>query len=237
MFNKGDVNMDLGTVLIVDDEQPLRSLVRLYLEQEGFQVEEAVNGMDALLKIKDKEYKLLVLDLMMPELDGSEVCRQVRKSKKDMPIIMLTAKTEMEDKLAGFDIGADDYMGKPFDPRELVARIHALLRRTNTDDIHEVVHLSNLSINPSSHSVFIGDKILPLTAKEFDLLLLMAKNQGRVFSREQLLEMVWGQDFLGESRTVDSHVKNLREKLRNAGVDDLIHTVWAVGYKLEITND
>jgi two-component system response regulator ResD len=186
IFKEELKGLDLGTVLIVDDEQPLRSLVRLYLEQEGFQVEEAVNGVEALLKINAEEYKLVVLDLMMPELDGWEVCRQVRKSKKDLPIIMLTAKTEVEDKLAGFDLDVDDYMGKPLDPRELVARINALLRRTKTEHDDEEIHLSHL---------------------------LMAKNRGRVFTREQLLELVWGQDFLGESRTVDSHIRNVREKL------------------------
>lgn len=229
--------MDLGTVLIVDDEQPLRSLVRLYLEQEGFQVEEAVNGIDALLKIHAKAYQLVVLDLMMPELDGWEVCRQVRKSNKNLPIVMLTAKTEVEDKLAGFDLDVDDYIGKPFDPRELVARIHALLRRTKTDHDDGEIHLSHLSINPTRRSVTIDNKLLSLTAKEFDLLWLMAKNRGRVFNREQLLELVWGQDFLGESRTVDSHIRNLREKVRNEGLDELIHTVWGIGYKLEVTDE
>jgi two-component system response regulator ResD len=221
-------------ILVVDDEEPLRSLVRLYLEPEGFQVEEAVNGKEALLKIRQHGYDLVMLDLMMPELDGWEVCRLVRKEKKDIPILMLTAKTEMEDKLLGFDIGADDYMGKPFDPRELVARIHALLRRTKSEVDDEGIVLANLFIYPSARSVSVGGKTISLTAKEFDLLFLLAKNKGKVYSREQLLELVWGQDFLGESRTVDSHIKNLREKLRKPGLDDVIHTVWGVGYKLEV---
>jgi two-component system response regulator ResD len=224
-------------VLIVDDEEPLRSLVRLYLEPEGFQVGEAVNGREALLKIRQFEYDLIILDLMMPELDGWEVCRQVRKEKRDIPILMLTAKTEMEDKLLGFGIGADDYMGKPFDPRELVARTHALLRRTKSEVDHEGIVLDNLFINPSARSVSINGKTLSLTAKEFDLISLLAKNTGKVYSREQLLELVWGQDFLGESRTVDSHIKNLREKLRKSGLDNVIHTVWGVGYKLEVEHD
>jgi two-component system response regulator ResD len=227
--------MDVGKkILIVDDEEQLRSLVRLYLEEEGFEVEEAVDGREALLKIKQYEYNLIILDLMMPELDGWEVCRQVRRNNKAIPIIMLTAKTEMEDKLVGFDTGADDYVGKPFDPRELVARIYALLRRMNTEESSESVAIATLLVNPIARTASVKGKDLSLTAKEFDLLWLMAKNKGRAFSREELLELVWGQDFLGESRTVDSHMKNLREKLRKAGLDELIHTVWGVGYKLEV---
>jgi two-component system response regulator ResD len=230
--------MDVGKVLIVDDEEQLRSLVRLYLEQEGFKVDEAVNGRDALLEINKNQYDLIVLDLMMPVLNGWEVCRQVRKENKDIPILMLTAKTEVEDKLVGFDIGADDYMGKPFDPRELIARIHAVLRRaTKTEDEKEGISLGALFINPPARSASVGGKTVSLTAKEFDLLWFLTKNKGRAFSREHLLEQVWGQDFLGESRTVDSHVKNVREKLRKAGLDEIIHTVWGVGYKLEVEND
>jgi two-component system response regulator ResD len=226
--------MHVGKVLIVDDEEQLRSLVRLYLEQEGFKVDEAVNGRDALSEINKNQYDLIVLDLMMPVLDGWEVCRQIRKENKDIPILMLTAKTEVEDKLVGFDIGADDYMGKPFDPRELIARIHALLRRMKTEADIERISLGPFFINQSTRSASVHGKPLSLTAKEFDLLWFLAKNQGRAFSREQLLEWVWGQDFLGESRTVDSHVKNVREKLRKVGLDDAIHTIWGVGYKLEV---
>lgn len=229
--------MDEGKILIVDDEEQLRSLVRLYLEQEGFDVEEAINGREALLKINQQDYDLVVLDLMMPELDGWEVCRQMRRHKKDYPILMLTAKMDIEDKLVGFDTGADDYMGKPFDPRELIARIHALLRRTKSNVRNEGITLTTLYINPSSRSTSIQGKELSLTAKEFDLLWLMVKNKGRVFSRDDLLEGVWGHDYLGESRTVDSHMKNLREKLRMSGLKDLIHTVWGVGYKVEVVKN
>jgi two-component system response regulator ResD len=229
--------MDAGKVLIVDDEEPLRSLVRLYLEKEGFIVEEAINGREALQKINETEYDIIVLDLMMPMLDGWEVCRQIRQDKKDLLIIMLTAKTEVADTLVGFDIGADDYMSKPFDPRELVARIYALLRRTKKDDTLDEITLRAIKINQAARTVSANGKVLSLTAKEFDLLWFLAVNKGRTFSREQLLVRVWGHDFLGESRTVDSHVKNLREKLRKASLDELIHTVWAVGYKLEVNND
>lgn len=224
-------------ILVVDDEEQLRSLVRLYLEQDRFMVEEAVDGSEALLKIRKNEYDLVVLDLMMPELDGWDVCRQVRQDKIDIPIIILTAKAEMEDKLIGFECGADDYVGKPFDPRELVARIHALLRRTKTETTKERIVLGTLNVNPVARSVWVKERELFLTAKEFDLLLLMVKNQGRVFSRDELLEWVWGHDFFGESRTVDSHMRNLRDKLRKSGLDNLIHTVWGVGYKVEVNHN
>jgi two-component system response regulator ResD len=231
--------MDTGKILIVDDEEPLRRLVRLYLEQEGFHVEEAVNGKDAVQKVNQQhEFDLIVLDLMMPEMDGWEVCRRFRRDHINIPILMLTAKAEVDDKLIGFDIGADDYMGKPFDPRELIARIHALLRRASkTENEDDGIRLGPLFINPPARSASVSGKTLSLTAKEFDLLWLLAKNKGRAFSREQLLEHVWGHDFLGESRTVDTHVKNVREKLRKAGLEEIIHTVWGVGYKLEVDND
>jgi two-component system response regulator ResD len=228
--------MNVQKVLIVDDEEPLRSLVRLYLEQERFYVDEATNGRDALLKVNQQHYDLLVLDLMMPELDGWEVCRQIRRMGKDLPIIMLTAKTEVEDKLMGFDIGADDYISKPFDPRELVARIQALFRRTK-EDANEEILISSLIINVPARSASVNRNPLSLTAKEFDLLYFFAKRQGKAFCREQLLEQIWGHEFLGESRTIDSHIKNLREKLRKAGLENVIHTVWGIGYKLEVEHD
>lgn len=229
--------MALGTVLVVDDEEQLRSLVRLYLEKEGFRVEEATDGKDALRKTKQRHYDLIVLDVMMPELDGWEVCRKIRQEERNIPVIMLTAKTQIEDKLLGFDMGADDYISKPFDPRELVARIQSLLRRTNQESEKVQIILSPLSINNSNRTASVKGQTLLLTAKEFDLLWLMSKNKGMAFSREKLLEIIWGVDFLGESRTVDSHVKNLRDKLRKAGMDDIIHTVWGVGYKLEVAYD
>jgi two-component system response regulator ResD len=178
----------------------------------------------------------MVLDLMMPELDGWEVCRQIRREGKDLPIIMLTAKTGIEDKLVGFDIGADDYISKPFDPRELVARIYALFRRTK-EDVNEEILISSLIINVPAHSASVNGNSLSLTTNEFDLLYFLAKRQGKAFSREQLLEQIWGHEFLGESRTIDSHIKNLREKLRKAGLENVIHTVWGLGYKLEAEHD
>jgi two-component system response regulator ResD len=199
-------------------------------------VDEATNGRDALLKVNQQKYDLLVLDLMMPELDGWEVCRQVRREGKDLPIIMLTAKTDVEDKLVGFDIGADDYISKPFDPRELVARIHALFRRTK-EDVNEEIMISSLAVNVPARSASVSGCPLSLTAKEFDLLYFLAKRKGKAFSREQLLEQIWGHEFLGESRTIDSHIKNLREKLRKAGLENVIHTVWGIGYKLEVEHD
>lgn len=228
--------MTSGSILVVDDEAPLRSLVRLYLEHEGFKVDEAVHGGEALNKIKQQRYDVLVLDLMMPVLDGWEVCRQVRRNNKDILIILLTAKSAVEDKLSGFDAGADDYISKPFDPRELVARIHALLRRTKKEDERDEMVLGELSISLSARTASVNGNVVPFTATEFDLLFFFATHPKKAFSREQLLELIWGQHFLGETRTVDSHVKNIREKLRKAGIDELIHTVWGVGYKLEVND-
>jgi two-component system response regulator ResD len=236
LFFKGGKRMGASNILIVDDEEQLRSLLRLYLEPEGFQIDEAVDGKEALIMAQQTDYDVIILDLMMPGLDGWEVCRKLRKDQNDTSVLMLTAKTEVEDKLVGFDLGADDYMGKPFDPRELVARVHALLRRRNTDASYKdkVISFHDLKINQSARTALADEKRIPLTAKEFDLLWLMANHKGRVFSRDQLLQLIWGEHFLGESRTVDSHVKNLRDKLNNAGLDHMIYTVWGVGYKLDI---
>lgn len=221
-------------ILIADDEEQLRTLVKIYLETENYQVDEAVNGREALLKINREAYDLLILDLMMPEIDGWNVCRQLRRDHQELPVLMLTAKSQIEDKLEGFELGADDYMVKPFDPRELVARISAMLRRENVKH-REVtwIEFSRLKIDKAARSVSANGHEIVLTVKEFDLLALMAENRGRAFSREQLLQLIWGQDFLGGTRTVDSHVKNLRGKLQVAGLADWIHTVWGIGYKLD----
>lgn len=220
-------------ILIADDEEQLRTLVKIYLVPEGYQVDEAVNGREALQKIKHEKYDLLVLDVMMPEVDGWQVCRQIRQEQRKISILMLTAKSQVEDKLEGFALGADDYMGKPFDPRELAARIQALLRRGTEHQGVDLIVLDELKIDKTAHTVRVKRQEVFLTVKEFNLLTLMAENQGRVFSREQLLELIWGQDFLGGTRTVDSHVKNIRVKLQKCGLPDVIHTVWGIGYKFE----
>jgi DNA-binding response OmpR family regulator len=219
------------TILVVDDEQKIIDLARLYIEQEGFRVESSTNGRHALERILNDEPALVVLDLMLPGLDGLEVCRRVR-SESDVPIIMLTARSDDIDKIVGLELGADDYLTKPFNPRELVARIKAILRRSERKQSSEAKPISagNMTINPQHRSVTIDEDIIDLRMKEFDLLLTLAENPNVVFSRERLLDVVWGYNFAGETRTVDVHIAHLRHKLN--GMTATIETVWGVGYKL-----
>ena len=224
----------LNPILIVDDEEKIRSLVRLYLEREGFAVEEAEDGRVALEKFRGGQFSLLIVDLMMPDIDGWRVCREVRESSA-LPIIMLTARGEEFDRVLGLELGADDYLVKPFSTKELVARVKALLRRS-TGQLHQVsseLRAGLLCIDKERHRVRIGEDVVNLTPLEFDLLYFLAKNRGRVFSREQLMETVWGYDFYGDARTVDTHVKKLREKLTHPDVKKMLVTVWGVGYKFE----
>ncbi|AFM42501.1 response regulator with CheY-like receiver domain and winged-helix DNA-binding domain [Desulfosporosinus acidiphilus SJ4] len=224
----------MDPILIVDDEERIRSLVRLYLEREGFAVEEAEDGSVALAKFKAGRFSLLIVDLMMPEIDGWRVCREIRESS-GIPIIMLTARGEEFDRVLGLELGADDYLVKPFSTKELVARVKALLRRSS-GQLHTVsseISVGPLSIDKEKHRVTIGDEAINLTPLEFDLLYFLAKNRGRVFSREQLMETVWGYDFYGDARTVDTHVKKLREKLANPSIKKMLVTVWGVGYKFD----
>ncbi|WP_407307672.1 response regulator transcription factor [Desulfosporosinus sp. SB140] len=224
----------MDPILIVDDEERIRSLVRLYLEREGYAVEEAEDGSVALAKFKAGQFSLLIVDLMMPEIDGWRVCREIRESSA-IPIIMLTARGEEFDRVLGLELGADDYLVKPFSTKELVARVKALLRRSS-GQLHPVTSeltAGLLSIDKERHRVTIGDDVINLTPLEFDLLYFLAKNRGRVFSREQLMETVWGYDFYGDARTVDTHVKKLREKLAHPSIKKMLITVWGVGYKFD----
>jgi DNA-binding response OmpR family regulator len=220
------------TILIVDDEQRIIDLARMYIEQEGYHTEAATDGLQALRLIQDKPPTLVVLDLMLPQVDGWEVCRRIR-SQSDLPIIMLTARSDDIDKIVGLELGADDYLTKPFNPRELVARIRAILRRTERRSMHDSdqqpLVFGNLMINPLSRVVKVDGKPVDLRMKEFDLLMTLAENRGMVFSRERLLDVVWGYNFAGETRTVDVHVAHLRHKLE--GMQPSIETVWGVGYK------
>ncbi len=224
------------TILLVDDEQHIIDLARMYLEQDGYQVISAADGASALRRILDEPPALVVLDLMLPELDGWEVCRRVR-AHSDVPIIMLTARTDDVDKIVGLELGADDYLTKPFNPRELVARVRAILRRAERRPAAgapppgRTLTLQNLRIDPDKRLVTVDGRPVDLRLKEFDLLLALAENPGIVFSREKLLNLVWGFDFAGETRTVDVHIAHLRHKL--AGMRPVIETVWGVGYKLE----
>lgn len=222
------------TILVVDDEQRIIDLAKMYLEKEGFRVLSATDGSVALQKILSLSPGLVVLDLMLPGLDGWEVCRRVR-AESDVPIIMLTARSEDIDKIVGLELGADDYLTKPFNPRELVARVKAILRRTDrraASNSSAPIELGSLRIEPERRLVLVDGRPVDLRMKEFDLLLTLAENPGVVFSRERLLDVVWGYDFAGETRTVDVHVAHLRHKL--AGAQPAIETVWGVGYKLDV---
>lgn len=218
-------------ILLVDDEAHIVELAKLYLEREGFRVIAAGDGKAALERTAADNPALMVLDLMLPELDGYEVCRQVR-AKSDLPIIMLTARDEDIDKIIGLELGADDYLTKPFNPRELVARVKAILRRTERAPKSETasLHLSEITIDPARREVTIAGKPATLRAKEFDLLHTLAEHRGLVLTREQLLDLVWGFDFHGQTRTVDVHIAHLRKILAGSSVS--IETITGVGYKL-----
>lgn len=230
------------TILVVDDEARIRRLIRMYLEREEFSIEEAENGEDALAMALEKDYDVILLDLMLPGMDGEEVCEQLRETKAT-PVIMLTAKGEESNRVQGFEVGADDYIVKPFSPREVTLRVKALLRRSSSTkymkpeaSANEVLVFPHLTIDNDAHRVTVDNKIIGLTPKEYELLLYLAQSPDKVFSREQLLKDVWKYDFFGDLRTVDTHVKRLREKLNKVSEDaaDMISTVWGVGYKFEV---
>ena len=222
-------------ILAVDDEVNILELVKLYLEREGYQVETASRGGDAIAKLNAVNPDLVILDLMLPDIDGFEVCRQIR-SKSRVPILMLTARKEDIDKVVGLEMGADDYLTKPFNPRELVARIKAILRRSQaipqSGSSDGTIEVARLRIDLPRHEVFINGHVLKLRTKEFALLAALAQNLGILLSRDKILEMVWGFDYYGETRTVDVHINHLREKLTESGVN--IETVRGSGYKMTI---
>jgi two-component system OmpR family response regulator len=222
-------------IMVVDDDYNINQLIKLYLEKEGFMVEPYEEGTEALKSFKANPPSLVVLDIMLPGMDGWDICREIRKSS-DVPIIMLTAKGETFDKVLGLELGADDYIVKPFDPKELIARIKAVLRRHKPAafGITKEVSYPNLTVNLSNYTVTYHGKELELPPKELELLYFLASNPNKVFTREQLLEQVWGFDFFGDSRTVDVHIKRIREKLQDANDNWQIRTVWGVGYKFEV---
>ncbi len=217
-------------ILLVDDEQNIRELAALYLEKEGFAVDFAANGREAIQRFQQVQPNLVLLDVMMPGMDGFEVCRELRR-ESDVPVLMLTARSEDVDKIVGLELGADDYMTKPFNPRELVARVKAILRRYDSGNRPKNnIAVGNLMVDKARREAKIGDEMLNLRTKEFDLLVAFAENPGIALTRDQLLESVWGYDYAGETRTVDVHVQHLRSKLNGAGVQ--IETLRGVGYKL-----
>ncbi len=221
-------------ILLVDDEPSIVQLARMYLERDSFRVESAGDGETALEAIRNKKPALVVLDIMLPRVDGFEVCRKVRSENNTVPIIMLTARDEDIDKILGLELGADDYLTKPFNPRELVARVRAILRRAERPAAQgeKPIQLGDLNVDASRREVYIGGRKVELRTQEFELLLILAGQPGRVFSREQLLQQAWGFDFYGQTRTVDVHIAHLRKKLASSPVT--IETVTGVGYKLAV---
>ncbi|MBK5346967.1 response regulator transcription factor [Bacillus sp. TH22] len=223
--------MSKYNVLVVDDENDMRQLVGMYLDNFGYEWGEAENGKEALRKLETDHYDFVVLDIMMPEMDGLSVCKEIRKTS-DVPIIFLTAKGEEWNRVNGLRMGADDYIVKPFSPGELIARMEAVLRRYTKQEQQEEIQFGPILINEKSRRVETNGETIPLTVKEFDLLYFLCQHNGQVFSREQLLEKVWGYDYAGSTRTVDTHVKTMRLKLGESG--NYIQTVWGVGYKFEV---
>lgn len=224
--------MEKLKILVVDDESRMRKLVRDFLVKQNFEVLEAADGEEALDKFyADKEIALIILDVMMPKMNGWDVCKEIRETSK-VPIIMLTAKGEESDELLGFDIGADEYISKPFSPKILVARVEAILRRTGKKDGEEVLEIGGIVIDRLAHQVKVDGKELDLSYKEFELLTYFVENKGIALSREKILNHVWNYDYFGDARTIDTHVKKLRSKLGSRG--EYIKTIWGMGYKFEV---
>ena len=222
-------------VLVVEDDINIAELLRLYLQKDGFEVSHAADGGKAVEMAKEIQPDLVLLDIMLPVMDGWQVCRELRKSMK-MPIIMLTAKGETEDKVSGLEMGADDYIVKPFEVKELLARVHAVLRRTGDDGKPQSKKLTfdKLVINLDSYELIVDGKKIDTPPKEMELLYHLAATPNRVYTRNQLLDEVWGFDYFGDSRTVDVHIKRLREKVENVSDQWELKTVWGVGYKFEV---
>ena len=225
--------MERLKILVVDDETRMRKLVRDFLVRKQYQVVEAADGEEAIdLFVENNDIDLVILDVMMPKMDGWEVCREIRKISK-VPIIMLTAKSEESDELLGFELGVDEYITKPFSPRILVARVDAILRRTNNLGQNEIETAGKIEINKAAHIVTVDGKNVELSFKEFELLTYFIQNKGIALSRENILNNVWNYDYFGDARTIDTHVKKLRSKLGDCG--KYILTIWGMGYKFEVT--
>lgn len=224
--------MDTLKVLVVDDESRMRKLVRDFLVKKEFEVLEAGDGAEAIdIFFRQNDIALVILDVMMPNMDGWQVCREIRKYSK-VPIIMLTAKSDERDELLGFELGVDEYITKPFSPKILVARVEAILRRTNVMNADEILKAGAIEINRAAHQVLIDGKNVDLSYKEFELLTYFVENQGLALSREKILNSVWNYDYFGDARTIDTHVKKLRSKMGARG--EYIKTIWGMGYKFEV---
>lgn len=226
--------MEKLKILVVDDEARMRKLVRDFLERQNYMVLEAADGEEAVdIFFSEKDIALILLDVMMPRMDGWQVCREVRQYSK-VPIIMLTARSDERDELLGFQLGVDEYISKPFSPKILVARVDAVLRRTNAQGASEIVESSGIRIDKTAHQVSIDGKDIELSFKEFELLSYFVENKGIALSREKILNAVWNYDYYGDARTIDTHVKKLRAKMGDKGA--LIKTIWGMGYKFEPTD-
>ena len=231
--------MATAKILIADDDKNICELLRMYLEKEDYAVVTAGNGEEALAKFDEENPDLILLDVMMPKLDGWQVCRELRK-KSECPIIMITAKGETFDKVLGLELGADDYVVKPFEPKEIIARIKAVMRRTgkaSAESDKKEVSYDKLTVNMTKYELKVDGKVIDTPPKELELLFHLASNPNRVYTRDQLLDEVWGFEYYGDSRTVDVHIKRLREKLEGVSDKWSLKTVWGVGYKFEVKDD
>ncbi len=227
--------MEQLKILVVDDESRMRKLVRDFLVKKDFAVLEAGDGEEALdIYFENQDIALIILDVMMPKMDGWQVCREIRQFSK-VPIIMLTARADERDELLGFELGVDEYVSKPFSPKILVARVEAILRRTNKQDQDEVLEAGGIRLDKTAHQVTVDGEPVDLSFKEFELLTYFMENQGIALSREKILNSVWNYDYFGDARTIDTHVKKLRSKLGEKGA--CIKTVWGMGYKFEVTDE
>lgn len=226
--------MDKLKILVVDDESRMRKLVKDFLVKKDFVVLEAGDGAEAVdTFFENKDISLIILDVMMPKMDGWEVCREIRQYSK-VPIIMLTARGDERDELLGFELGVDEYISKPFSPKILVARVEAILRRTNQNSQEEALNIGGILLDKAAHQVTVDGKSVDLSYKEFELLTYFMENRGIALSREKILNSVWNYDYFGDARTIDTHVKKLRSKMGDKG--EYIKTVWGMGYKFEVEN-
>ena len=229
---RSEEKMDKTKILVVDDESRMRKLVKDFLVRQGYTVLEAADGMEAMdYFYEDKDIALIILDVMMPKMDGWQVCREIRMHSK-VPIIMLTARSEERDELQGFDLGVDEYISKPFSPKILVARVEAILRRTQGSGNTDEISAGGIVVDKAAHTVMSDGSPVDLSFKEFELLTYFIENQGIALSREKILNNVWNYDYFGDARTIDTHVKKLRSKLGDKG--EYIKTIWGMGYKFEV---
>lgn len=239
LHKRGGNKMSTAKILVADDDRNICELLKLYLEKEDYSVVLAGNGEEALARFDEENPDLILLDVMMPKLDGWQVCRELRK-KSECPIIMITAKGETFDKVLGLELGADDYVVKPFEPKEIIARIKAVMRRTgkaSAETDKKEVSYDKLTVNMTKYELKVDGKVVDTPPKELELLFHLASNPNRVYTRDQLLDEVWGFEYYGDSRTVDVHIKRLREKLEGVSDKWSLKTVWGVGYKFEVKDE